>query len=397
MSKFLRVALYEYKRHVLQKRFIFALLSVPVMIGLMVIMVLFLVYLETDTTAVGYVDDSGWLANPLPGPEPEEPDRPIQMLAFSSQEEAEAALKDEEIQAYFVLPEDYLQSGEAKLVYMEQPNDPVYDQFYAFLSANLLKDQLPVIRERVLGGNEIIVRAPQADRQASEKDWFNMFIPLFAGIIFFMAISTTSGYLLQAVVEEKENRTMEVVVTSVSPGQFMTGKVTGDIAIGLTQLIAWGVFIWLGVMIGRVRWDWLENVRLPPNMILLAVVMMAPAFVMIAALMAAVGATVTEAREGQQVVGIFTMLMWAPYFMMVTLMEYPNSPLSVALSLFPLTAPLAMLMRAGFTVIPAWQIALSVGLLVASAAGAIWLAGRAFRLGMLRYGKRLRWKEVFSR
>jgi ABC-2 type transport system permease protein len=397
MSKFLRVALYEYKRHVLQKRFIFAVLSVPVMIGLMVIMVLFLVYLETDTTAVGYVDASGLLANPVPGPEPEEPDRPIQMLAFSNQVEAEAALKDEEIQAYFILPEDYLQSGEAKLVYVEQPNDPVYDQFYAFLSANLLKDQLPAVRERVLGGNEIIVRAPQADRQASEKDWFNMFIPIFGGIVFFMAISTTSGYLLQAVVEEKENRTMEVMVTSVSPGQFMTGKVTGDIAIGLTQLIAWGVFIWLGVMIARVRWDWLENVQLPAELILLAVVMMAPAFVMIAALMAAVGATVTEAREGQQVVGIFTMLMWVPYFMMPTLMEYPNSPLSVALSLFPLTAPLAMLMRAGFTVIPAWQIALSVGLLVASAAGAIWLAGRAFRLGMLRYGKRLRWKEVFSR
>jgi ABC-2 type transport system permease protein len=150
-------------------------------------------------------------------------------------------------------------------------------------------------------------------------------------------------------------------------------------------------------MIARVRWDWLENVQLPVELILLAVVMMAPAFVMIAALMAAVGATVTEAREGQQVVGIFTMVMWAPYFMMVTLMEYPNSPLSVALSLFPLTAPLAMLMRAGFTVIPACQVALSVGLLVASAAGAIWLAGRAFRLGMLRYGKRLRWKEVFSR
>jgi ABC-2 type transport system permease protein len=397
MSKFFRVTLYEYKRHVLQKRFIFALLSVPLFIGLIVLMVIFLVYLETDTTPVGYVDASGLLANRVPGPEPEDPDRPIQMLAFSGPEEAEAALKAEEIQAYFVLPEDYLQSGEARLVYIEQPNDPVYDQFYAFLSANLLQDQLPAVRERVLEGNEIIVRAPQADRQASEKDWFNIFIPLFAGIVFFMAISTTSGYLLQAVVEEKENRTMEVVVTSVSPGQFMAGKITGDIAIGLTQLIAWALFIWLALVVGRTRFDWMQNIHIEPEMVSLAVLMMLPAFVMISALMAAVGATVTEAREGQQVTGIFTMIMWAPYFLMITLMEYPNSPLSVALSLFPLTAPLAMLMRAGFTVIPTWQVVVSVSLLVASAVGALWLAGRAFRLGMLRYGQRLRWKEVFSR
>ena len=68
MSKFWRVALYEYKRHVLQKRFIFALLSVPLFIGMIILMVVFLVYIETDVTPVGYVDASGLLANPVPGP-----------------------------------------------------------------------------------------------------------------------------------------------------------------------------------------------------------------------------------------------------------------------------------------------------------------------------------------
>ena len=319
------------------------------------------------------------------------------LLAFASDAEAEAALKAEEIQAYFTLPEDYQQSGKARLVYVEQPNDPVYDQFFGFLAANLLQGQPIAIQERVLGGNEIIVRAPETDRQMSEKDWFNILIPFFAGIIFFMAMSTTSGYLLQAVVEEKENRTMEVVVTSVSPGQFMAGKVIGDIAIGLTQLIAWALFIWLALAVGGRYAEWIRNIHFSGEMVLLAVLVMVPAFVMVSALMAAVGATVTQASEGQQVMGIFTLVMWAPYMLMVTLIEHPNSPLSVGLSLFPLTAPLTMLMRAGFTVVPTWQVVTSVTLLVLAAGGALWVAGRAFRLGMLRYGQRVRWKEVFSR
>jgi ABC-2 type transport system permease protein len=78
-------------------------------------------------------------------------------------------------------------------------------------------------------------------------------------------------------------------------------------------------------------------------------------------------------------------------------MMNPNSPLSVGLSLFPLTAPVSLPLRAAFTTLPAWQIAVSLGLLCILAAVSIWFAGRAFRLGMLRYGKRLSWKELFSR
>ena len=130
------------------------------------------------------------------------------------------------------------------------------------------------------------------------------------------------------------------------------------------------------------------------GLILLAIV---PAFVMISSLMAAAGATVTEASEGQQVMGMFTIPLYLPYFLIAVLMENPNGPLAVGLSLFPLTAPLTISIRAGFAVIPTWQLVLSVGILIASAVGGLWFAGRAFRLGMLRYGQRLRWKEVFSR
>lgn len=121
-----------------------------------------------------------------------------------------------------------------------------------------------------------------------------------------------------------------------------------------------------------------------------------PTFVMISALMAAVGASVTEAREGQQVMSLFNLLLMSPFIVAVSILARPDGPIALALSFFPLTASLTLLMRASFSTVPAWQIALSVVLLVLSAAGALWLAGRVFRLGMLNYGKRLGWRDVIK-
>jgi ABC-2 type transport system permease protein len=113
--------------------------------------------------------------------------------------------------------------------------------------------------------------------------------------------------------------------------------------------------------------------------------------------MALVGATATEAREAQQIAGLFTIPLAIPLWFVSALIANPNSILSVILSIFPFTAPLAISLRAGYTDIPLWQTVLAVVLLVIFAIGALWLAGRAFRLGMLRYGKRLTWREIFAR
>jgi ABC-2 type transport system permease protein len=202
---------------------------------------------------------------------------------------------------------------------------------------------------------------------------------------------------MQAVVEEKENRTMEVIITSVSPNQFMAGKIIGDTAIGLTQIVLWMVFILIPILVLRNRISFLQGIQIAPQTLFLLFFVMFPAFILVSALMAAIGATVSEAREGQQMVGIISLPIWIPYMLTGSLMSSPNSPLAIGLSLFPLTAPLTMLLRDGLTILPFWEIALSASLQVLCAVAAIWLAGRAFRLGMLRYGKRLKWREVFAK
>jgi ABC-2 type transport system permease protein len=397
MKKFWRVIAYEYKRHVLRRRFIFAVLSVPFFVLVFIGIIVVSVMLEMNTTPIGYVDNSGLLVNPLPAPTPEPPDKLVPIQAFASEAEAKSALQAGKLQAYYVLESDYLETSRTQLVYIHEPKSPAQKQFAGFVSTNLLANYPPEVAQRVIEGDSLIVRSPDGKREVSSSAWFNILMPFVAGIAFFMAIFTSAGYIMQAVVEEKENRTMEIVITSVSPNQLMMGKTLGDIAIGLTQLIAWGLILIVPVWVARPYIPMLSAIAISPESILLMLVVMLPTFVMLGGLMATVGATVTESREGQQIVGLFTLPTWIPYMLMYPLMSTPNSPLAIGMSFFPLTAPLTVIIRSGFTLLPFWQIALSVAILALSAAGALWLAGRAFRLGMLNYGRRLSLQELFHR
>lgn len=397
MIKVLRVALHEYKRHVFNKRFLLGLLSVPLVILVMVGLVFLIFLMESNTTPVGYVDYSGLLADPLPAPPPEKPDKPVPMLPFETEADARSALEAGELQAYYVIPADYRSTGSLTLVHMGKVKFPARQQFYDFLAVNLLRDADPAVATRLTEGAEVVVLSLDGSRSASQQNFLNLLMPMIAGLLFMIIMFSTGGYLMQAVVEEKENRTMEVIVTSVSPNQFMAGKIIGDISVGLTQIVLWGVLIALSILAGRDYVAFLRGIQIQPQTLILLALVMFPSFVMVAALMAAIGATVTEAREGQQVVGIISLPVWIPYMLMWLLMSNPNAPMAVMLSLLPLTAPLTMLIRDGITILPAWQIALSAAIQALAAAGAIWLAGRAFRLGMLRYSKRLKWREIFAR
>ncbi len=397
MTKLLRVALHEYKRHVFNKRFLMGLLSIPLLGLAMVGLVFIIIAIENDTTPLGYVDHSGLLADPIPAPPPEKPDKPVPLVPFETEAEARAALEAGQIQGYYIVPADYQTTGRLTAVYNDKLAGQARRQFYDFLTVNLLRNLDPAVANRLLEGSEVIVLSPDGSRVAAESTFLNFMLPVLIGLGLIIAMFTTGGYLMQAVTEEKENRTMEVIVTSVSPGQFMAGKIIGDVAIGLTQIVVWVLFGALIVIGGRDSLEILRSVQIAPQTLWLVVLVVLPSFVIISALTAAVGAAVTEAREGQQVIGILVLPVWIPYMFMFTLMAHPHSPLAVVLSLLPFTAPLTVLARAGMTVLPAWQIALSAVIQIAVAAGSLWLAGRVFRLGMLRYGKRLRLREVFGK
>ena len=141
MKKILQVAWREYGRHVFTRRFRLVLLSVPLFVIFTVGLVFLVVFLESDATPLGYVDESGLLADPLPPPEVKWPVQQTPIIAFSTEEYAQQALDDRVIQGYYLIPEDYLQTGMAELVYTEEPKGMSQEQFFSFLAVNLLSDQ----------------------------------------------------------------------------------------------------------------------------------------------------------------------------------------------------------------------------------------------------------------
>lgn len=393
MKKFLLVALYEYRQHVFRKRFLWTSLGLPLMMLFFIMIALFISWLQRDDRPLAYVDQSGLLTYPVALSEPSR----NEMLLYETEAKAEAALLAEEVQGYYLLPADYLQSGDVELFYLDkEPKDSVQEQFEALVRANLFKDKPLAISTRIDEGIESLqIKFPDGSQQYVSALLLKILMPLIASLILITTIFTSSGYLMQAIVSEKENRTMEMLVTSLSPGQLITGKVLGITAISLTQIFGWLILALALLLIMINSYDWMEYVKLDSTLILLLVLTMLPAYVMIAALMMAVGSTVVESSEGQQITSLFTWPVMISYWFTLPILLTPNGRLAVGLSLFPLTAPVTLTLRSSVTTIPTWQIVLSVGLLFLSASAAIWLAARAFHLGMLRYGQPLQWSEVF--
>jgi len=398
MNRFWLVALYEYKRNVLRRGFLIALLSVPLWLLASMLIVWVMFSIENDTTPVGYVDHSGVLAQALPAPRSEDTlYDPVPLQAFPSEEAARAALERGDIRGYYVLPEDYLSGGAVQVVYREKIRTAAQSQFEAFVRVNVLAAYPPQVAHRALDGTRWeIITAAQGGIDDLADTLVKTLVPFVTGIVLYIALFLISGYLMRAVIDEKENRTMEILVTSISPEAVMSGKVTGILGVGMTQ-----VGLWMGM--GLIAFLFFRrSIPAMPTLAMDWVLMgkvlavLLPALLMVCGLMAAVGASLSSASEGQQLSGLVTLPLMLPLILMSLLVEAPDSPLSVGMSLFPLTAPLTMVTRLSFGEVSAWQLGLSVTLLWLSAAGSLWLAGRVLRLGMLQYGRRLRLGEIWQ-
>lgn len=397
MRKTWLIFVHEYKRHVMKKSFLFGILSMPLFIGVMIFVGFLTAWLDYNNAPVGYVDPYGILTSSKQVPAAKMDIFPnVEVLPMDSEESARSAMDSQVIQAYFIIPENYLATGEVTMIKNDKTGENVSDDFGEFLVYNLIQDKPVQVINRLTEGSNLIIRSLDGSREMSENNWLSIMLPVLSGVLFMIAVNISGGYLLQAVVEEKENRTMEIIVTSVSPDQLMTGKILGDLLVGLTQLAVWIIFVVIALQLVPTFIPMVEIPKIELSYLLLIIATLLPAFVMISAAMGAIGATATESREAQQIAGWFTIPIMVPLWFITAIMLNPNGPISVGLSLFPLTAPIALPLRAMFTTVPAWQIVLVIVVLILLAIFSLWLSARVFRLGMLRFGKRVRLREAFG-
>jgi len=403
MKHLWRVALYEYQRNVFKKSFILLLISVPAFITFSIGLGVFMESLEDNPLPVGYVDHARVFAAPQTAPELRSTwtakyDEPVEIIAYSDEDEASAALMNGEIQVYYILPSDYSETRRVAQFYIEKPGENAERQFYDFMQINLLSSQPPEIAYRVAAGTAVTVRSIDGQRTVpSGGPTFGLLMPLFITMAFLFMILMSSGYTMSAVADEKESRTMEVLVTSISTTRLIAGKIFGIVAIGLTLLFTWTLVILIGIVIARLLGvSWFQDLSIDWRSILATLAIAIPAYALAISLMTAIGAMVTTTQEGQSVSSIFFILHLAPFYISWVFINDPHGPLAVSLSLMPFTALLTLGLRNLFTIVPTWQIFASMLIQIICTLGAIWLAGRSLRLGLLRYGQRLNWRNLFS-
>lgn len=385
MSKVMLVARHEFLTNVRRRAFLFASFGAPILlIALMAFIFMVAIQSETDTERVGqvgYVDHAGVLAQAL--------EKPDTFQLYADEDAARAALIAEDIGAYFVVPEGYMADGAVQLYSLNDAPEALEDQMDDFLIANLgAQLESDAVLERLRDPLDMTLETLDSGRVIPESAAPVLFLMPFVFIFMVMIASQiTGGYLMSGVVDEKTNRIMEILITSVTPFQLLLGKMIGLGALGLLQVV-----IWLAMGIGALQvaqaLDTLAGVTIPTDMLILGIIYFLLNYLLYASFAAGVGAAVGSEQESRQVAGFFSFVTMIPVFFIVSFMSDPNGPIAIALTLIPFTAPTAVMLRLGFGSVPAWQLAVSMVLLVLTTLVVVWASARVFRWALLLYGKR---------
>jgi ABC-2 type transport system permease protein len=399
MNKTRLIFRHEFLHAIQRKGFIILTLIVPIL-ALIGIGVFQLVSTDepplVETVTVGYVDEAG-------GFDLYTTQGYIEMVGFDTPGDATAALINGDVAEYFVIPSDYLSTGVINRYTLERQLEtpPVISTAIKnFLTSNMLADKVPPeTMYRIEAPLDLVTtRLTEAGEVATEQGGYgNVMIPFIFGLLLALSLQASTVYLVQGLGDEKESRLIEVLLSSVSPRQLLTGKVLGLGAAGLVQVVVWLVSLPLLLnLASSTIGGFFVTIQLPANFLVLGIVYFILGYSLFAALSAGVGAISPSVREGQQLSMIYAMLVYVPLWFASFLFIFPDSPIWSVLTIFPVTAPIAVMLRLGVTGIAAWELATSLAVMVLSIILVMFLAIKAFRVYLLMYGKRPSWGEIIQ-
>lgn len=400
MNKTVNVARYEYLHHVGNKRFWISLISVPLGFTLIFILSALLSRFSFDTRPVGIVDQGNLIQlQPDNSAKSTFFDPQIYLYVYPDEASARAAVDSSEIQGFAVLPEDYASRYQLTYWTNKQPESGVQSVISGFISKNLMVAENidTAVLKRITEGSSVVMQSLDGSQTSDGTGWHRIIVPIVVGMLNFIVVMSSGGYLLKALVEEKENRTIEIMLTSVPSREIMGGKIIGNLGVGLTQIAVWVLLLGVVGFFFRDKLGFLTDINLSGGYLLISVALMILSFIFSAALMATIGAAMTSSEESQGIIGLMVLPMMFPFYFLTVFLSYPNGILARVLSFFPLSAPLALSLRMAFSSVSALEIGLVFVVIVFFTLLMFWLAGVVFKRGMLRYSKRLSLKEIFSK
>lgn len=329
---------------------------------------------------------------------------PARLVKFGDREAALAALRSREIDRVYVVPPGYLDTGAIETYQGADTGLNIARSRSARALASLLTRSLLAGRlgdrerarvEEPIDGGASPTYAVAADGSITPIDRTEriarLAIPGVFAILLLMSLMTSSGYLLQGVSEEKENRVIEIILSSVRPDQLLLGKLLGLGAAGLLQLLVWVTVTGMATTLAAAA----ALAFLDLTLFLSCFAFFVLGFLLLGSLMTGTGALGTNARESQQLAAIWSVLtILPPALTWMTILEEPNGWLARALGWFPLTGPITMMMRLATGKVPVWDVAVAILLLACGIYLALRLTAGLFRLGLLMYGKRPSLREI---
>lgn len=406
---------YEFTRNIRRKGFLFTAFGIPLLAALLFGAIQVISQQETESSVermieeqqnssnrLGYVDQSGLF--PQAG----------LLQPFDSEDAAQAAMEAGEIEGYYLIAEDYVETGALLLVVPRFSLDVVEgSQMNRMFYENVTADIDPAVAMRLqsptntvetiqfarieatptadASGDAEVQRDEEGQTAADQEEQF--WLVYGFAMVFMLALFGTNGYLMQTVIEEKETRIVEILVATVRPLQLLTGKILALGALGIFQVIAWvGTMLLLGQVASNIEnlagaTSFLANIQLSLDTFIIVLIYFVLGYLFFAAVFGAVGAISVSMSEGPNYATVFTIPLILPFLFLTVFTETPNAALPVFMSIFPLTSPLSMVMRLTITDVPFAEMALSIVLLIVADVFMIWLAGRFFRAQSLLAGQ----------
>lgn len=407
-SKSFQIAKWEFVERVKTKAFIIGLFMMPTIISFFwLVPSLLATKADERTRNIGVIDETGVLL-PLLNERIAKYKLPDSSANYSLvnitdddrstdhlKKLAVAKILGNEVEGYFFLPGDVMEKG--KIEYRSENVGNIRDQERF---SKILED---VIVERRLEGKgydakiirglmtDVDVKTIKVSSKGEEKE--SGFLETFiSGYIFIMMlftlIMTTGQMLIRSLVEEKSNRIVEVLMSSCSSRELLTGKIAGLSLLGLTTIA-----FWLLILVG-VNFT-MKSPFVSFDHIALLLLFFVLGYLLYVAIFVAAGAPVSTEQEAQQMTAYTTLLVMSPIALAIPAMQNPDSTLVKILSQVPLLTPTMMALRLSIQAPDVWEIILAICTLSASIVGMMWVAAKIFRIGILITGKRPNFREMY--
>lgn len=344
--------------------------------------------------AEGFVDLSGIIQQVEPYVPPDT------FIPYPDEEAARAALAAGEIIAFYLIPVDYLKTGQ--ITYIRPDFNPLAaGSAQSFLFEWLLRVNLvsgDTMKATLLNGpidleDVALASTPLSYEKGSE---LNMWVPYAITLVFYILIISSASLLLSNISKEKENRIIEVLLTSVTPNQLLTGKIVALGIVGLLQTIIWvGVTVALLNLSGK-TFQLVTTLQIPTSFLAWGLAFFLFGYAVYASLMAGLGALAPNLREASQATFVIMLPLMIPLFLGNNLFaQAPHGSIATALSIFPLTAPVAMMARLSLGGVAWWQPWLALILLALTAVLIVRAVAGMFRAQTLLSGQEFNVKKYF--